>query len=122
MGITVMHSFLPKLGRTALVLGACCALTGQARAALSFQAVGDPIEAQSWLQAFQLVRDTSFHHVALVMTPYDVTAGFKDPAWDFNLGNPHNFTGGAVYSGLYGTQWTVATGDTTTELVWQSHF
>ncbi len=117
-----MHSFLPKLGRSALVLGACCMLTGQARAALTFQAVGGPIEARSWLQAFQLVGDTSFNHVGLVMTPFDATASFKDPAWDFSLGNPSNFTGGAVYPGVYGTEWTVATGDATTDFVWQSHF
>ncbi len=116
------HSLLRRLGQVAVVLGACCAITGQARADLKLRAVGGPVEAQSWLQAFTLVRDTSFNHVGLVMLPFDATAGFQDPAWDFSLANPYGFSGGVVHSGIFGTQWTVATGDATTGLLWQSHF
>ena len=117
-----MHSFLQRLGQAALVLGACCALAGQARGDLTLQSIGGPIEAESWLQAFQVVRDTPFNHLGLAIWPVGATEGFKEPAWDFSLGNPHGFSGGAVNPGVFGTQWTVATGNATLGLLWQSHF
>jgi MYXO-CTERM domain-containing protein len=96
---------------------------GQAASAdLVFGNNSGPIPAHSWKQDFFVNSDEAFKYLGLALTPFDSRSGLKDPAWEFLDGNPHGFTGGPVIPGLFGTELSVATGNSTNELVWRSHF
>lgn len=105
-----------------LAVAASWSFSAFAHAGLTFGAIGGTVDANSWKQPFQISSTQSFEHVGLVMTPFDALSGFKTPAWDFSLGNPDSFVGGAVYPAIFGMQWTVASGTATNDLVWLSHF
>ena len=90
--------------------------------AFTFEAINDPEDASSWFQAFHLGSVQSFTNIGMVLLPTlgnDGTAGFEAPGWDFTTidGNPSNYSEVGTIPIL-----TVATGDTTNDLYWRTHF
>jgi hypothetical protein len=109
----------------ALALACCVVAAPQAIADLTLAAVNNPIDANSWYQAFELKTDRPFEYVGLYLTPLrgDNGSGFGGDAWDLQtLGNPHDFSQLSVGNNLFGPSWTTAGGDATTNMLWQSHF
>jgi hypothetical protein len=103
-------------------------LATSATADLTFEAITPPLEANSWLQGFQLQSDRAFSYVGLLLRPLkgDVGSGFKDDAWYFDEANESEFEQRAVFNMPGILSWTsaaVAPGEpSTTDLIWQSHF
>lgn len=112
------HGLSGVAGCLLLALGL---LSAPAAADLTFNAVVDPQDANSWYQSFHLSTTRAFTNVGLVLTPTVFDHGgasFKNPEWDFStLGNPAHFAEAAS-----GRLWTVASGDSTDDLLWRSHF
>ncbi len=87
-----------------------------------FEAVAQPVDANSWYQGLHLGTASAFSNVGLVLLPGigdDGTSGFEGPAWDFSSidGNPLGFTEVATTSSF-----TWATGAATNDLFWRTHF
>ena len=101
----------------------CGAGADLAKADLSFETLGWPIDAKSWYQPFYVSSEDSFQHIGLVLTPFDTTSGFKAPAWDFDTldGNPNDFSSDGTNDTRW-MDWTIASGDPTQDLLWRSHF
>ena len=119
----------------ALGLVMCCGLATSAIADLSFEAITNPIEANSWLQGFELQSDRAFSYVGLLLGPLkgDVGSGFKENAWffddpsnPFDDPNDSEFQQRAVFNLPGLVSWTsaaAAPGESpVTDLTWWSHF
>lgn len=103
-------------------IAAVCVHAAPAEADLIFETVGNPVDGGSWYQGFHLSTPREFDHVGMVLGRLrgdDGTSRFEDPAWDFETidGNPHAFDGVRFRPWL-----TIAAGDDTNELYWQTHF
>jgi len=115
--------------RRSLLLVACMVFVGflspYARANLAFDSLGDPTVSGSWHQGFHLTTPTNFNNLGLMLTPLagdDGTSGFKTPAWDFGV-SPLGSTSTTFNESLSPDSWlTVASGASTDDLYWRSHF
>ena len=107
-----------------LTVAACGAGAGPAAADLTFEALGNPVDADSWYQPFRVSSDESFQHIGLVVMPFDPTSGFDADAWDFDAmdGNVNGFAEAEISRNGFGIEWTVASGNATQDLLWRSHF
>jgi len=97
----------------------------RAQANIAFDAMGSPTPTGSWYQGFNLTTDVSYNNLGLVLTPMpgdDGTSGFKPPAWDFSV-SPLGSTSASWTNTLnLGNNITVASGVSTNDLFWRSHF
>ncbi len=123
--------------RLLVVLGIimCCGLAASAKADLTFEATSDPIDANSWLQGFELQSDRAFNYVGLLLIPLkgDKGSGFKEDAWSFDdpdnplaYPNASEFQQRAVANIPGLLSWTSAAAvpgeGPVTDLTWWSHF
>ncbi len=95
------------------------------QANLAFDLVGTPTPSGSWYQGFHLTTQTNFNNLGLILTPMatdDGTSGFKPPAWDLSV-SPLGSASATFNESLSLGSWlTVASGASTDELYWRSHF
>ncbi len=102
-----------------------CFSANSARANLAFDLMGAPTPSGSWYQGFHLTTQTNFNNLGLILTPLagdDGTSGFKPPAWDFAVAPLGSASTTYNESLGLGSWLTVASGASTDDLYWRSHF
>ena len=121
---------MPVLGRIRFLivfaLIGCFTVAAPARADLTLEAVGDPIDGASWLHAFRVTADSAFSELTILVSDSALLSNEDAPAMAFPSDASWSQKSGSAGFGpvgiLPGSSYAAAAGDATTDLMWVSHF